>query len=109
VNRTKEKPPNVVLYGRHRPSIDLRSLILTRSGYAMTTVTNEDDLKESLEFGDSSFDLMILCSSIPASEREALHALAASSMIPVYQLGRLEEPDDFVAKVAQMLPVPTPS
>jgi len=68
-------------------------------------VTNSLDLSGSLKWGDSPFDISVLCHTVPRGERESLDILAACSRIPVYQLEASEEPQDLVVSISRMLPV----
>jgi DNA-binding response OmpR family regulator len=102
-NENGEKPPNLLMYGRDRTILELRRIVLSRAGYDVTFVTNTLDLSEALEWGDSPFDLLVLCQTVPCGERDSLDTLAASAKIPVYRIKASEDPQDLVVSVSRTL------
>lgn len=74
----------------------IRSLVLRSAGYA---VVEASSLKEAVDhFQSGDFDLVLLCHSVPAGDRERLTSLirASGSSIPIVSIARsLGECDAF--------------
>jgi CheY-like chemotaxis protein len=109
--------PGIVLAIGFDPSLmTSRSLVLRSAGHA---VVEASSLKEAVDqFQSGDFDLVLLCHSVPATERERLTSLirVSGSSIPIVSIARglgecdafanatLEDgPNKFVASIRDVL------
>ena len=89
--------PEIVLAVGFDPSLmTIRDLVLQSAGYA---VVEASSLKEAVDhFQSGDFDLVLLCHSVPAGDRERLASLirASGSRIPIVSIaGSFGECDAF--------------
>ena len=109
--------PSIVLaIGFDLSLMTIRDLVLQSAGYA---VVEASSLKEAVDhFQSGDFDLVLLCHSVPAGDREHLTSLirASGSRIPIVSIARslgecdafanstLEDgPNKFVASIRDVL------
>jgi len=89
--------PGIVLAVGFEPSLmTARMLVLQSAGYVIVRGSSLKETVDHLHSGD--FDLVLLCHSVPATDRERLTSLirASGSRIPIVSIaGRLGECDAF--------------
>lgn len=79
--------------------VRVRNLILQSAGYTVVSATSIREAADRFQNGD--FDLMVLCHSVPARERERLIRLirASGSGIPIVTVAMKESDGDHFADV----------
>ena len=86
----------ILAIGFDQSLMTIRDLVLQSAGYA---VVEASSLKEAVDhFQSGDFDLVLLCHSVPAGDRERLASLirASGSRIPIVSIaGSLGECDAF--------------
>ena len=89
--------PDIVLAIGLDPSLmTIRDLVLQSAGYAVVEASSLEEAVDHFQSGD--FDLVLLCHSVPAADREHLASLirASGSRIPIVSIaGSLGECDAF--------------
>jgi CheY-like chemotaxis protein len=95
--------PGIVLaIGFDLSLMTIRDLVLQSAGYA---VVEASSLKEAVDhFQSGDFDLVLLCHSVPAGDRERLTSLirASGSRIPIVSIaGSLGECDAFASSTLE--------
>jgi CheY-like chemotaxis protein len=89
--------PDIVLAIGLDPSLmTIRDLVLQSAGYAVVEASSLEEAVDHFQSGD--FDLVLLCYSVPAGDRERLASLirASGSRIPIVSIaGSLGECDTF--------------
>jgi CheY-like chemotaxis protein len=89
--------PGIVLaIGFDLSLMTIRDLVLQSAGYAVVEASSLEEAVDHFQSGD--FDLVLLCHSVPAADRERLASLirASGSRIPIVSIaGSLGECDAF--------------
>jgi hypothetical protein len=99
---SENRIPHLVAYGKDCGLLDTRRLILKLGRLHLDTVTKMANLTSYLESG-LPYCLIILCHTVPDSERQSVYSLARKMNLPVYQLRPLTRPEDFRESVLRLL------
>jgi hypothetical protein len=98
-----EQKPKLLIYGRNRTLLELRSTILARKGYDVSPIHDAREIISCLK-SDDMFSLLILCHTIPPKDREEARLMALPYKLPIYQISPMEPPLVFEDGVAEMVP-----
>ena len=97
--------PRILTYGHDDVLLQTRVAILNKAGLSSDQSSSCEQVMKSFINPQRHYDLVILCHSVPAKEKESIVAEAERLNIKIYALREPVRPEHFTSQVRELAAV----